>query len=56
MGETPFYRRNISDTIDMLDAWFATDPPVYVSGNMFVYYVPGNRYLSIDTSALFTSS
>ncbi len=47
MGETPIHRRNIGNTIEMLEARFADDPMVYVSGDMFVYYVPGNRHLSV---------
>jgi Uma2 family endonuclease len=47
MGETPIHRRNISQTIEMLDLWYAEDPMVYVSGNMFLYYVPGDRYASV---------
>jgi Uma2 family endonuclease len=47
MGETPIHRRNISHTIEMLDSWYAADPMVYVSGNMFLYYAPGDRYASV---------
>lgn len=43
MGETPRHRMNMTDSIAMLEYWFADDPLVYVSGNMFVYYVPGDR-------------
>ena len=43
MGETPRHRKNMTDTIETLEFWFVTDPLVYVSGNMFVYYVPGDR-------------
>jgi Uma2 family endonuclease len=43
MAETPLHRQNLTDQIAMLSAWFAGDPMVYVSGNMFVYYVRGNR-------------
>ena len=47
MGETPIHRRNIAHTIEMLDAWYAAEPMVYVSGNMFLYYIPGDRYASV---------
>src|SRR5207245_7364310 len=43
MAETPLHRQNLTDQIAMLSAWFAGEPLVYVSGNMFVYYVRGNR-------------
>jgi Uma2 family endonuclease len=43
IAETPQHRNNLAYTIESLDAWFADDPDVYVSGNMFVYYVPGDR-------------
>src|SRR5262249_17421827 len=43
MAETPRHRQNMTDQIAMLDAWFADELLVYVSGNMFVYYVRGDR-------------
>jgi len=43
MGETPVHRDNLSYLVDMLRDWYKTDPMVYVSGNMFLYYEPGNR-------------
>jgi len=43
MAETPQHRKIMTDTIETLDYYFAADPNVYVSGNMFVYYVPGDR-------------
>jgi Uma2 family endonuclease len=43
MAETPQHRKNMTNVIETLEAWFADDPAVYVSGNMFVYYVPGDR-------------
>jgi Uma2 family endonuclease len=39
MAETPEHR----DTIVALDLSFAANPMVYVSGNMFIYYVMGDR-------------
>ncbi len=42
MAETPHHREVMTDTIQVLEAWFADDPWVYVSGNMLLYYVPGN--------------
>jgi Uma2 family endonuclease len=43
MAETPQHRKIMTDTIETLEYQFAADPMVYVSGNMFVYYVPGDR-------------
>jgi Uma2 family endonuclease len=43
MGETPRHRQNMTDLIGSLEVWFDPDPQAYVSGNMFVYYVPGDR-------------
>lgn len=43
VGETPAHRDNLLTLCDILERFYASDPMVYVSGNMFVYYVPGNR-------------
>jgi Uma2 family endonuclease len=43
VGETPAHVRNLVLGTDILDAWFAGDPQVFVAGNMFIYYVPRNR-------------
>jgi Uma2 family endonuclease len=43
LAETPQHRDNLLGLIEMLRIWFAQDDNVYISGNMFVYYVPGNR-------------
>lgn len=44
MAETDDHRENMVDLIETLKLHFAkTEPPVYVSGNLFVYYEPGNR-------------
>ena len=50
MGETPRHFRNLRYLIESLETWFASNPQVYVAGNMFVHYVPGdrNRHLSPD--------
>jgi Uma2 family endonuclease len=50
IAETPTHRINLTDLIAMLERWFAGDGMVYISGNMFVYYVEGdpNRRLSPD--------
>lgn len=43
VGETPAHFRNSLLLYDALEARFAGEPQVYVAGNMFVYYVPGDR-------------
>lgn len=50
MGETDLYRKDINDLIESLDIWYEDDPLVYVSGNLLLYYVPGNkrRHVSPD--------
>ncbi len=44
VGETEIHRDNLLETIWMLQQWYEDRDDVYVSGNMFVYYVPGDRY------------
>jgi Uma2 family endonuclease len=50
MGETPWHRDNILQLIEMLRGWYANNPLAYVTGNMFLYYVPGDkrRHVSPD--------
>jgi Uma2 family endonuclease len=50
MAETDWHRILMTALIQALDAHFAQDPQVYVSGNLLVYYEPGNRrrHLSPD--------
>jgi Uma2 family endonuclease len=43
MAETPRHRDNLAWLIEMLRTWYLPDPMVYVSGNMLLYYVPGNK-------------
>ena len=43
VGETPRHRDNLLWMVDLLGYHFRDDPMTYVSGNMFVYYVPGNK-------------
>jgi Uma2 family endonuclease len=44
MGETPYHVKNLLNLVFMLDFWFAGEQFVYVAGNMFVYYVAGDRH------------
>jgi hypothetical protein len=56
LAETPIHRRNLVTLIDVLDRRFADDPQVYVSGNMFVYYVKGDKWsTSYQTCFLFAA-
>jgi len=50
MAETDRHREIMFALIKVLQAFYATDPNVYVSGNLLLYYVPGNkrRHVSPD--------
>lgn len=50
MAETDFHRILMTELIDTLDVYYANDSQVYVSGNLLIYYVPGDllRHLSPD--------
>src|SRR5487761_1344253 len=43
VGETPAHFRNLRHLVEMLEARYTGEPRVYVAGNMFLYYVPGDR-------------
>ncbi len=43
VAETTLHRDNLLWRIWELQRWFLDDPQVYVSGNMFLYYVQGDR-------------
>jgi Uma2 family endonuclease len=43
LAETPEHRDNLANLIEMLRYWYRSDTRTYVSGNTFVYYVPGDR-------------
>jgi Uma2 family endonuclease len=43
MAETDWHRILMVDLIEMLQAWFAHDEMIYVSGNLLVFYEEGNR-------------
>src|SRR5262245_51232771 len=43
VAETEIHRDNLLDTIESLRWHFEANPDLYVSGNMFVHYVPGDR-------------
>jgi Uma2 family endonuclease len=54
MAETPVHRNVMTDSIATLEAHFAADPDVYVSGNMMMYYVEGNPEKSISPDVFVT--
>ena len=43
MAETDWHRDLMAALIQTLNAYYANDPMVYVSGNLLVFYEPGNR-------------
>jgi Uma2 family endonuclease len=43
MAETDHHRNQMVDLIQTLDAWYAGDRWVYVSGNLLLFYERGNR-------------
>jgi Uma2 family endonuclease len=43
MAETDWHRDLMAELISILKRHFENQPRVYVSGNLLVYYVPGNR-------------
>ncbi len=50
VGETPIHRDTLLYNVDLLRTHFAADLMTYVSGNMFLYYVEGDkrRHVSPD--------
>ncbi len=54
MAETPIHRDVMSDSIAILKAYFASDPDVYVSGNMMMYYGEGNADKSVSPDVFLT--
>ena len=50
VGETPRHINNLFYVTYTLGQWFASNPSVFVAGNMFVYYERGNnrRHVSPD--------
>jgi Uma2 family endonuclease len=43
MAETDLHRQDMVDVIDMLTDHYAAEPDVYVTGNLLLYYVQGDR-------------
>jgi len=42
IAETPIHRVNLTDSIAMLECWFAGRKDVYISGNMLMYHAQGD--------------
>lgn len=42
MAETDIHRKLMNKLIDTLEQFFQTEPDVYVSGNLLIYYVEGD--------------
>jgi Uma2 family endonuclease len=52
MAETDYHRDLMMELIQTLDAHYANDPQVYVSGNILVFYEPGNRRRHVSPDVL----
>jgi Uma2 family endonuclease len=55
MAETDLHRRLMTDLIEALDDRYSSNPNVYVSGNLLLFYVRGNKrkHISPDTFVVF---
>ncbi len=53
LGETPLHILNILWTLESLQRRFAAEKDVYVAGNMFLYYVEGDRNRHVSPDILF---
>lgn len=54
MAETDFHRLLMTDLIETLSDHFATDPNVYVSGNILLFYEEGNKRRHVSPDVLVT--
>jgi Uma2 family endonuclease len=52
MAETPLHMQVMWDLIQTLIAWFVPNPRVYVWGNMFLYYVPGDPRRNVSPDVM----
>ncbi len=52
MAETDVHRQDMVDVIETLGHHFADDPNVYISGNLLLYYVEGNRRKHVSPDVL----
>ncbi len=54
MAETDWHRDLMAALIQTLSAYYADDPRVYVSGNLLVFYEPGNRRRHVPRMCLWS--
>jgi len=54
MGETPLHAGILWTSVLVLKEWCAGDPMTYVSGNMMMYYVPGDKYKHVSPDVFVT--
>jgi Uma2 family endonuclease len=47
MAETDLHRKLMAALIETLEDWFASDPNVYVSGNLLVFYREGDKRVHV---------
>ena len=52
MAETDYHRDLMLALIQTLRAYYAADPQVYVSGNILLFYEPGNRRRHVSPDVL----
>lgn len=48
MAETPQHRREMNDSIQCLEWYYAEEPDVYTSGNDFIHYRKGDRNAKVS--------
>ena len=53
MAETDLHRNLMVDLLETLTDWFAADRMTYVSGNILLFYEPGNRRRHLSPDLLF---
>jgi Uma2 family endonuclease len=53
MAETDQHRKLMVDLIETLDTFFRDDPNVYVSGNLILCYLPGDRRRHVSPDVFF---
>ncbi|HEV2948425.1 MAG TPA: Uma2 family endonuclease [Gemmataceae bacterium] len=53
MAETDWHRILMIDLIQTLDGWFAKDSNAYVSGNLLMFYVEGDRRRHLSPDVFF---
>jgi Uma2 family endonuclease len=54
VGETPVHRDILFELVYVLRRWFEADPMAYVSGNMLMYYVQGDKRKHVSPDVFVT--